>query len=78
MDLTRLIDPSLGSIISPFLGPPLLGFESACKAAVVHCKSKGKKITKLALQYSLVNKEISSVLIGMSSVSQVFKFRVPS
>ncbi|CAD5329858.1 unnamed protein product [Arabidopsis thaliana] len=45
--------------------------KSASKAAVAHCKSKGKKITKLALQYSLANKEISSVLVGMSSVSQV-------
>lgn len=45
--------------------------KSACKAAAAHCKSKGKKITKLALQYSLANKEISSVLVGMSSVSQV-------
>ncbi|CAH8384575.1 unnamed protein product [Eruca vesicaria subsp. sativa] len=45
--------------------------KSACKAAASHCKTKGKKITKLALQYSLGNKEISSVLVGMSSVSQV-------
>ncbi|KAL0798104.1 hypothetical protein Bca101_053278 [Brassica carinata] len=45
--------------------------KSACKAAVGHCKSKGKKITKLALQYSLANKEISSVLVGMGSVSEV-------
>ncbi|KFK29993.1 hypothetical protein AALP_AA7G203900 [Arabis alpina] len=28
-------------------------------------------MTKLALQYSLSNKEISSVLVGMGSVSQV-------
>ncbi|ESQ53778.1 hypothetical protein EUTSA_v10026635mg [Eutrema salsugineum] len=45
--------------------------KSACKAAVSHCNSKGKKITKLALQYSLANKAISSVLVGKSSVSQV-------
>ncbi|KAJ4914212.1 L-galactose dehydrogenase [Raphanus sativus] len=45
--------------------------KSACKAAVAHCKTKGKKVTKLALQYSLGNKEVSSVLVGMSSVSQV-------
>ncbi|CAG7898280.1 unnamed protein product [Brassica rapa] len=45
--------------------------KSACKFAVAHCKSKGKKITKLALQYSLANKAISSVLVGMGSVSEV-------
>ncbi|CAF1711591.1 unnamed protein product [Brassica oleracea var. botrytis] len=45
--------------------------KSACKFAVVHCKSKGKKIAKLALQYSLANKAISSVLVGMGSVSEV-------
>ncbi|CAN8276172.1 unnamed protein product [Cochlearia groenlandica] len=45
--------------------------KSACKAAVAHCKSKGTMITKLALQYSLANEEISSVLVGMGSVSQV-------
>ncbi|KAF3550611.1 hypothetical protein DY000_02010049 [Brassica cretica] len=32
---------------------------------------KGKKIAKLALQYSLANKAISSVLVGMGSVSEV-------
>lgn len=45
--------------------------KSACKFAVAHCKSKGKKIAKLALQYSLANKAISSVLVGMGSVSEV-------
>ncbi|CAN8229549.1 unnamed protein product [Cochlearia groenlandica] len=51
--------------------PASIELKSACKAAVAHCKSKSKKITKVALQYSLSNKEISSVLVGMSSASQV-------
>ncbi|XP_010530673.1 PREDICTED: L-galactose dehydrogenase [Tarenaya hassleriana] len=45
--------------------------KSACNAAVAHCKSKGKSITKLAMQYSLSDKDISTVLVGMSSVEQV-------
>lgn len=43
----------------------------ACKAAVAYCKAKGKSISKLAMQYSLSNKDISSVLVGMNSVAQV-------
>ncbi|OVA06811.1 Aldo/keto reductase [Macleaya cordata] len=45
--------------------------KSACKAAAAHCKEKGKNISKLSLQFSLSNKEISSVLVGMNSVTQV-------
>ncbi|KAH7689833.1 L-galactose 1-dehydrogenase protein [Dioscorea alata] len=45
--------------------------KSACKAAANHCKEKGKNISKLALQYSLKNKEVASVLVGMNSVKQV-------
>ncbi|KAG7976533.1 hypothetical protein I3843_06G153800 [Carya illinoinensis] len=45
--------------------------KSACQAAVAHCKEKGKNISKLALQYSLSNKDFSSVLVGMNSVGQV-------
>ncbi|XP_042507194.1 L-galactose dehydrogenase [Macadamia integrifolia] len=45
--------------------------KSACQAVAAHCKEKGKNISKLALQYSLSNKEISSVLIGMNSIRQV-------
>ncbi|GMI65100.1 L-galactose dehydrogenase [Hibiscus trionum] len=45
--------------------------QSVCQAAAVYCKEKGKNISKLALQYSLSNKDISSVLVGMSSVKQV-------
>ncbi|XP_010271542.1 PREDICTED: L-galactose dehydrogenase [Nelumbo nucifera] len=45
--------------------------KSACRAAAAHCKGKGKNISKIAMQYSLINKEISSVLVGMNSVSQV-------
>ncbi|KAF9608568.1 hypothetical protein IFM89_010000 [Coptis chinensis] len=45
--------------------------KSACKDAAAHCKEKGKNISKLAMQYSLSNREISSVLVGMNSVRQV-------
>lgn len=45
--------------------------KSACAAAAAHCKAKGKNISKLALQYSLKNKDIASVLVGMNSVQQV-------
>ncbi|XP_050212008.1 L-galactose dehydrogenase [Mercurialis annua] len=45
--------------------------KSACQAAASHCKNKGKNISKLAMQYSLSNKDIASVLVGMNSVSQV-------
>jgi aryl-alcohol dehydrogenase-like predicted oxidoreductase len=44
----------------------------ACRAAADHCKKKGKNITKLAMQYSLMNNEISTVLVGMNSPEQVF------
>lgn len=43
----------------------------ACQSAAAFCKEKGKNISKLALQYSLLNKDISSVLVGMNSVKQV-------
>ncbi|KGN43790.1 L-galactose dehydrogenase isoform X1 [Cucumis sativus] len=45
--------------------------KSACQAAAAHCRKKGKNISKLAIQYSLVNKDISTVLVGMNSVGQV-------
>ncbi|XP_008790391.1 L-galactose dehydrogenase [Phoenix dactylifera] len=45
--------------------------KSACGAAAAHCKEKGKNISKVALQYSLTNKEISAVLVGMNSPRQV-------
>ncbi|KAL9415419.1 hypothetical protein AB3S75_043665 [Citrus x aurantiifolia] len=45
--------------------------KSACKAAAARCKEKGKNISKIAMQYSLSNKDISSVLVGMNSVKQV-------
>ncbi|RWR74046.1 L-galactose dehydrogenase [Cinnamomum micranthum f. kanehirae] len=45
--------------------------KSACRVASAHCKGKGENIAKIALQYSLLNKEISSVLVGMNSVRQV-------
>ncbi|MGV7428851.1 aldo/keto reductase, partial [Mycobacterium kansasii] len=43
----------------------------ACKAAAEYCKQNGKNISKLALQYSLSNKDLSTVLVGMNSVKQV-------
>ncbi|XP_051146880.1 L-galactose dehydrogenase [Andrographis paniculata] len=43
----------------------------ACKAAAAYCKDKGKSLPKLAMQYSLSNKSISTVLVGMNSVDQV-------
>lgn len=45
--------------------------QSACQEAAAFCKGKGKNISKLALQYSLSNTAISSVLVGMNSVRQV-------
>ncbi|KAL9417598.1 hypothetical protein AB3S75_040559 [Citrus x aurantiifolia] len=45
--------------------------KSACKAAAARCKEKGTNISKIAMQYSLSNKDISSVLVGMNSVKQV-------
>ncbi|XP_061959455.1 L-galactose dehydrogenase-like isoform X2 [Populus nigra] len=45
--------------------------KSACEAAAAFCKEKGKNISKIAMQYSLSNKDISSVLVGMNSVRQV-------
>ncbi|XP_052192030.1 L-galactose dehydrogenase [Diospyros lotus] len=45
--------------------------KAACKAAATYCKEKGKNISKLAMQYSLSNKDISSILVGMNSVRQV-------
>lgn len=45
--------------------------QSACRAAATYCKENGKNVSKLAMQYSLLNKEITSVLVGMRSVEQV-------
>ncbi|KAM0826225.1 hypothetical protein ACQ4PT_069020 [Festuca glaucescens] len=43
----------------------------ACRGAAEHCRKKGKPITKLAMKYSLMNNEISTVLVGMNSPEQV-------
>ncbi|KAK9163508.1 hypothetical protein Syun_004410 [Stephania yunnanensis] len=51
--------------------PASAELKSACKAASAHCREKGKNISKLAMQYSLSNKDISTVLVGMNSVKQV-------
>lgn len=45
--------------------------QDACKAAAAYCRENGKNISKLAMQYSLTNKDISTVLVGMNSVRQV-------
>ncbi|KAK4476950.1 hypothetical protein RD792_016119 [Penstemon davidsonii] len=45
--------------------------KAACQDAAAYCKEKGKNISKLAMQYSLLNKDISTVLVGMNSVKQV-------
>lgn len=49
-------------------------YQSACRAVAEHCRKKGKSITKLAMQYSLMNNEISTVLVGMNSSEQVHCF----
>lgn len=51
-----------------------LHHQAACRAAADHCKGKGKNISKLALQYSLANTDISSILVGMKSVKEVIFF----
>ncbi|CAM8901456.1 unnamed protein product [Rhodiola kirilowii] len=56
--------PYLKSKASPEL-------KAACQAAAFHCKAKGRNISKLSLQYSLSNKDISTVLVGMNSIKQV-------
>lgn len=45
--------------------------KASCKAAADYCTKNGKNISKLALQYSLSNKDISTVLVGMNAVWQV-------
>ncbi|XP_076912508.1 L-galactose dehydrogenase-like [Bidens hawaiensis] len=45
--------------------------KAACSTAADFCKKKGKDISKLAMQYSLCNKDISTILVGMKSVEQV-------
>ncbi|URE19812.1 L-galactose dehydrogenase [Musa troglodytarum] len=45
--------------------------QDARRDAAAHCKEKGKNISKVALQYSLMNKEIATILVGMNSPKQV-------
>ncbi|CAH1423867.1 unnamed protein product [Lactuca virosa] len=45
--------------------------KAACRKAADFCKEKGKDISKLAMKYSLCNKDFSSILVGMKSVQQV-------
>lgn len=51
--------------------------QAACQAAAAYCKEKGKSISKIALQYSLSNKDISTILVGMMSVGQVILLILP-
>ncbi|KAL1534454.1 L-galactose 1-dehydrogenase [Salvia divinorum] len=51
--------------------PASAELKAACQDAAAYCKEKGKNISKLSLQYSLSNKDISTILVGMNSVKQV-------
>ncbi|XP_047946055.1 L-galactose dehydrogenase [Salvia hispanica] len=51
--------------------PASAELKAACQDAAAYCKEKGKNISKLSLQYSLANKDISTILVGMNSVKQV-------
>ncbi|GAB4853377.1 hypothetical protein Ancab_017553 [Ancistrocladus abbreviatus] len=51
--------------------PASAEIKAACKAAATYCKENGKNISKLAMQYGLSHRDISSVLVGMNSVRQV-------
>eukprot|EP00250_Pteridium_aquilinum_P009386 c18635_g1_i1 orf=53-1018(+) len=55
----------------PSWHPASKELQSACAAAAVYCKEKGKNISKLALQFALEKKDISTTLVGMNSVEQV-------
>eukprot|EP00249_Psilotum_nudum_P011085 c22959_g1_i3 orf=643-1470(+) len=57
-------------------GPPIwhpgqVELKSASASAAAHCKERGKNISKLALQYALMNPDISSTLSGLSTVQEV-------
>ncbi|XP_074312772.1 L-galactose dehydrogenase-like [Silene latifolia] len=45
--------------------------KATCRAAADYSKQNGINISKLALQYSLTNEDLSTVLVGMGSVKQV-------
>ncbi|CAH9081900.1 unnamed protein product [Cuscuta europaea] len=51
--------------------PASLELKDACRAAASYCKGKGENISKIAIQYSLSNKDISTTLVGIMSVKQV-------
>ena len=42
-----------------------------CKETATYCQNKGKNLSKLALQYALNNQNISSTLVGMSSLKEL-------
>lgn len=45
--------------------------KAACQAAAANCKKKGQNISKMAMQFSLSNQDISTILVGMNSIKQV-------
>jgi L-galactose dehydrogenase len=47
--------------------------KKACEKAAALCGSKGKSISKLALQFAVKNPEISTIVVGMCSVEQVHR-----
>ncbi|GJS84743.1 L-galactose dehydrogenase [Tanacetum coccineum] len=51
--------------------PASAELQAACQTAAAFCKKKGKNISKLAMQFSLCNRDISTILVGMKSVEQV-------
>nr|POF24297.1 l-galactose dehydrogenase [Quercus suber] len=55
----------------PHWHPASPELKSACQAAAAYCKEKRKNISKLAMQYSLSNRDFSFVPVGMNSVRQI-------
>ncbi|CAM6117508.1 unnamed protein product [Calypogeia fissa] len=47
--------------------------KNACASASALCGSKGKSISKLALQFAVNNPEIATTVVGMCSVEQVHR-----
>ncbi|XP_057775058.1 L-galactose dehydrogenase-like [Salvia miltiorrhiza] len=63
-------DSTLEDLIPYLKSKASVELKAACQDAAAYCKEKGKNISKLSLQYSLSNKDIS-ILVGMNSVTQV-------
>ncbi|KAI4367161.1 hypothetical protein MLD38_022929 [Melastoma candidum] len=51
--------------------PASMELKLKCHEAAAFCKNKGKNISRLAMQYSLSNRDISTILVGMNSIQQV-------